>query len=48
MADVSRRAAARPARGGVDHALFVQASVQVLPADLAGLPDAITGNYPWG
>ena len=48
MADVSRRAAAKPARGGVDNALFVQASLETLPGGLAGLADAITVNYPWG
>lgn len=48
MAEVSRRAAAKPARGGVANALFVQASLEGLPADLAVLADAITVNYPWG
>jgi 16S rRNA (adenine(1408)-N(1))-methyltransferase len=48
MADVSRRAAAKPARGGVGNAMFVQASLEGLPGALAGLADAITVNYPWG
>ncbi len=48
MMEVSRRAAAKPARGGVDNALFVQASLEVLPGALVGLADAITVNYPWG
>ena len=48
MAEVSRRAAAKPERGGVENALFVQASLETLPGALAGLADAITMNYPWG
>jgi 16S rRNA (adenine(1408)-N(1))-methyltransferase len=48
MVDVSRRAAAKPARGGVENALFLQASVETLPGALAGIADAITVNYPWG
>jgi 16S rRNA (adenine(1408)-N(1))-methyltransferase len=47
MAEVSRRAAAKPARGGVGNTLFVQASLEGLPGALAGLADAITVNYPW-
>jgi 16S rRNA (adenine(1408)-N(1))-methyltransferase len=48
MADVSRRAAAKPVRGGVGNALFVQASLEAMPGTLAGFADAITVNYPWG
>jgi len=48
MAEASRRAAAKPARGGVDNALFLHASLEALPGALAGLADAITVNYPWG
>lgn len=48
MADVSRRAAAKPSRGGVDNALFIQASLETLPGVLAASANAITVNYPWG
>jgi 16S rRNA (adenine(1408)-N(1))-methyltransferase len=48
MADASRRAAAKPARGGVENALFLQGALETLPADLDGLATALTVNYPWG
>lgn len=48
MGDASRRAAAKPARGGVENALFVQASVETLPGVLVGSANRITVNYPWG
>jgi 16S rRNA (adenine(1408)-N(1))-methyltransferase len=47
MADTSRRAAAKPSRGGVANALFLQAGLETLPSALAELADAITVNYPW-
>jgi 16S rRNA (adenine(1408)-N(1))-methyltransferase len=47
MADASRRAAAKPARGGVSNALFVHASLEDLPCDLAAVADRLTVNYPW-
>lgn len=48
MADSSRRAAAKPARGGVENAMFVCAAAEALPGQLAGIADEITINYPWG
>lgn len=48
MADASRRAAAKPARGGVANALFLQAALEALPPDLNGLASHVTVNYPWG
>jgi 16S rRNA (adenine(1408)-N(1))-methyltransferase len=48
MADASRRAAAKPSRGGVDNAMFVCAAAEALPGMLAGAADEITINYPWG
>lgn len=48
MAEASRRAAAKPARGGVANAMFPQAALENLPGPLAGLATAITVNYPWG
>jgi len=35
MAEVSRRAAAKPERGGVENSLFVHASLETLPCALA-------------
>lgn len=48
MEEASRRAAAKPARGGVDNVLFLQASLETIGAELNGLADRITVNYPWG
>jgi len=48
MAPCARRAASKPARGGVDNALFVVASLEALPAALRGLAREVTINYPWG
>jgi 16S rRNA (adenine(1408)-N(1))-methyltransferase len=48
MADASRRAAAKPARGGLGNILFLQASLENLGGALDGLADLVTVNYPWG
>ena len=48
MAEASRRAAASPRRGGRPNALFVVAAAEALPADLDGLADLVTVNFPWG
>jgi 16S rRNA (adenine(1408)-N(1))-methyltransferase len=48
MADASRRADAKPSRGGVENAMFLSAAAETLPGLLAGMADAITVNYPWG
>ena len=48
MADVARRAAAKPARGGVANALFVVASAEALPPGLSSQASLVTVNYPWG
>lgn len=48
MAEASRRAAAKPARGGLDNAMFAQTSLETLPPALNGIANAITVNYPWG
>ncbi len=48
MADAARRAAAKPARGGLDNVLFLQASLETLGDELNGLADRLTVNYPWG
>jgi 16S rRNA (adenine(1408)-N(1))-methyltransferase len=48
MAEASRRAAAKPRRGGRPNALFVAAAAEALPADLEGLADLVTVHFPWG
>jgi 16S rRNA (adenine(1408)-N(1))-methyltransferase len=48
MADVARRAAAKPARGGVANALFLVASAEALPPALSSQASLVTVNYPWG
>lgn len=48
MREVSHRAARKPARGGRPNALFVVASAQALPEELAGLADTLSINFPWG
>src|SRR5262245_32143520 len=48
MAEASRRAAAKPSRGGAENAMFVCAEAEALPGALAGAADEITVNYPWG
>jgi 16S rRNA (adenine(1408)-N(1))-methyltransferase len=48
MSDASRRAAAKPSRGGVENAMFVCAAAKALPGRLAGAADEISINYPWG
>ena len=48
MADVARRASAKPARGGVPNALFLIASAEALPAELSSRASLVTVNFPWG
>lgn len=48
MADASRRAAAKPARGGLENALFIAASLETLPPEFNGLANRLTVNFPWG
>jgi 16S rRNA (adenine(1408)-N(1))-methyltransferase len=48
MADASRRAAAKPSRGGVENAMFVYAAAEALPGMLEGAADELSINYPWG
>jgi 16S rRNA (adenine(1408)-N(1))-methyltransferase len=45
---VSAKAARKPAKGGVDNALFLIGAAEDLPGPLAGLATEITVNYPWG
>jgi 16S rRNA (adenine(1408)-N(1))-methyltransferase len=48
MADVARRASAKPSRGGVPNALFLVASAEALPAALSSRASLVSVNYPWG
>jgi len=48
MATASRRAAAKPSRGGLPNTLFVVAAVEALPRDLDGVADLVTVHFPWG
>jgi 16S rRNA (adenine(1408)-N(1))-methyltransferase len=44
----SMRATRKPAKGGLPNALFVQAAVEDLPAELDGVADEIHIHFPWG
>jgi 16S rRNA (adenine(1408)-N(1))-methyltransferase len=48
MAEASRRAARATKRGALPSALFVVAAAEALPAELNGLADALTVQFPWG
>jgi 16S rRNA (adenine(1408)-N(1))-methyltransferase len=48
LSDVSRKAGRKPARGGVANAIFVHATAEALPAELAGLAARVTILLPWG
>jgi 16S rRNA (adenine(1408)-N(1))-methyltransferase len=48
MADSSRRAGAKPSRGGVENAMFLCGTAEALPGALVSVADEITVNYPWG
>jgi 16S rRNA (adenine(1408)-N(1))-methyltransferase len=48
MMTASRRAAAKPSRGGLPNALFVVAAAEALPAELDGVADLVTVHFPWG
>lgn len=38
----------KPAKGGLPNVLFVQASVEELPAELDGVADEVHIHFPWG
>jgi len=48
LADYAFRASRKPARGGVDNAVFVVAAVEALPPELTGIADLVRVNFPWG
>ena len=47
MAEYAYRAARKPSRGGVENVMFVIASLEQLPVELAGSAGRIRVNYPW-
>ncbi|HEY6597335.1 MAG TPA: hypothetical protein VI011_25015 [Asanoa sp.] len=47
IADASRRAARPPKKGGLPNALFVVASAEAPPEELAGRVDELTIQFPW-
>jgi 16S rRNA (adenine(1408)-N(1))-methyltransferase len=48
LSEYAYRAARKPARGGVENARFVVASVEQLPAELEGIAALVRVNFPWG
>jgi 16S rRNA (adenine(1408)-N(1))-methyltransferase len=48
MADASRRAAAKPSRGGHSNVLFLAEGAERLPDSFDGLADVVTILFPWG
>jgi len=48
MAEASRRAARKPAHGGLPNALFMVAAAEALPPELAGVAELVTVQFPWG
>ena len=48
LGEYAYRASRKAARGGVENAAFVVASVEALPAELAGLAGVVRVNFPWG
>jgi 16S rRNA (adenine(1408)-N(1))-methyltransferase len=48
MERTSRRAGRRTRRRGPGNVLFVMAAAEALPAELAGVADAVTVHMPWG
>ena len=45
---VSEKIHRKPAKGGLNNVLFVQASVEDLPAELGGIADELHVHFPWG
>ncbi|HVF48312.1 MAG TPA: class I SAM-dependent methyltransferase [Pyrinomonadaceae bacterium] len=44
----SIRATRKPGKGGLPNALFIQAAVEDMPADLDGLAGQVFIHFPWG
>lgn len=48
LREMSAKAAAKPARGGAPNAIYIVASIEQTPDELAGLADEICVTLPWG
>jgi 16S rRNA (adenine(1408)-N(1))-methyltransferase len=48
LGDYAFRAARKPARGGVENAVFVVAAVEALPPELLAIATRVRINFPWG
>ena len=48
LAAYAFRASRKPARGGVENAVFVVAAVEALPPELKSIADRVRVNFPWG
>ena len=48
MSEYAYRSSRKPARGGIDNARFVVASVEKLPEEINGLAALLRINFPWG
>ncbi len=45
---ISEKIYRKPAKGGAPNVLFIQASVEDLPAELDGVADEVHVHFPWG
>ena len=45
---ISEKIYRKPAKGGAPNALFVQAAIEDLPAELDGVADELHVHFPWG
>lgn len=45
---VSEKVHRKPAKGGLPNVLFLQAAVEALPPELAGVADEVHVHFPWG
>lgn len=45
---LSTKITRKPAKGGLPNTMFVQAAVEDLPEEFAGIADEIYINFPWG
>jgi 16S rRNA (adenine(1408)-N(1))-methyltransferase len=48
LAKISEKIYRKPAKGGAPNVLFIQASVEDLPAELDGVADELHVHFPWG
>jgi 16S rRNA (adenine(1408)-N(1))-methyltransferase len=48
LSEYAYRASRKPARGGVENAHFIVASVEQLPPELTGVAALVRVNFPWG